>query len=121
MTNHFVLQGNSKPVIKITREGRVELGEGCTNQEAAQVLVDYANKLMAEQRGIASRQPVSAQELDLEKVRSSISAALGLCVICAGEDAYSRGEVRDFGIKMHGELAKTLALLDGRDAGTGDA
>lgn len=36
---------NSKPVLIITAEGEIKLGEGCANVEAAQALVDLANKM----------------------------------------------------------------------------
>ncbi|WP_036041588.1 hypothetical protein [Bradyrhizobium yuanmingense] len=47
--NSFVFKmANSKPVIIITPDGRIELGEGCTNAEAARALVEAANVLMAQ-------------------------------------------------------------------------
>lgn len=43
----FIGQQPSKPVLIIRPDGRIELGEGCTNADAAQVLVDLANKVCA--------------------------------------------------------------------------
>lgn len=43
----FIGQQPSKPVLIIRPDGTIELGEGCTNADAAQVLVDLANKVCA--------------------------------------------------------------------------
>jgi hypothetical protein len=55
----FVLQfeGGRKPVLIITPKGEIKVGEGCTNQEAAQALVDLANHM---------RQPVGQEPVELQ-------------------------------------------------------
>lgn len=40
--------GQDKPVLMIRPDGRIEIGEGCTNAEGAQALVDAANVLRAQ-------------------------------------------------------------------------
>lgn len=41
-------ENQTKPVLIITKEGEIKLGEGCTNVEAAQAIVDLANQIRRE-------------------------------------------------------------------------
>lgn len=47
-----IAENQTKPVLIITKEGEIKLGEGCTNVEAAQAIVDLANQIRQNQEPV---------------------------------------------------------------------
>lgn len=54
----FLAESNRKPIVTITHDGRVELGEGCTNEDAAQAFIAAVREQIARTGWVPDAQAV---------------------------------------------------------------